>query len=147
MQRHPAPTIFYRIDSGTKHGYNYIGYCINPCILQIKKELEIVTWKIYLSISCFFFMWLFKVLLCLKIFTHNKHGCRCTLLWTSWMCALSLCLSVWDIPQMAQLNFAERISSCTILTCFLRDTFFFKCGENDFKCHDTFDSESEMTSN
>ena len=28
-----------------------------------------------------------------------------------------------------------------------RDTFFFKCGENDFECHDTFDSESEMTSN
>ena len=27
------------------------------------------------------------------------------------------------------------------------DTFFFKCGENDFECHDTFDSESEMTSN
>ena len=28
-----------------------------------------------------------------------------------------------------------------------KDTFFFKCGENDFECHDTFDSESEMTSN
>ena len=27
------------------------------------------------------------------------------------------------------------------------DTFFLKCGENDFECHDTFDSESEMTSN
>ena len=29
----------------------------------------------------------------------------------------------------------------------LRDTFLLKCGENDFECHDTFDSESEMTSN
>ena len=35
-----------------------------------------------------------------------------------------------------------------LLYCIITlDTFFFKCGENDFECHDTFDSESEMTSN
>ena len=34
-----------------------------------------------------------------------------------------------------------------MLLVFGKGHVFFKCDENDFECHDTFNSESEMTSN